>query len=224
MALTLHLARAYFDLREAQRFEWQKILHQARREFVALENDWRQRGLLAQEGDVVYLTWDEVRRAVHDPQSLKQLTPPLDARRRAFRRIQAAPMPRFLRGDEALTDEHAADPARVLQGVEASAGQAIGRARIVHHAEQLSDLLARVEEGDILVTRATDPGWTPLFSRLRGLVMSTGGRLSHGAIVAREYGLPAVVAVEDATRHLRDGERLLVDGDAGTVTRLEADG
>ena len=78
-------------------------------------------------------------------------------------------------------------------------------------------LAGRVEPGQILVTRATDPGWTPLFSIVGGLVLEVGGQLSHGAIVAREYGLPAVVNVPGATTRIQDGQTIGVDGSAGLV-------
>lgn len=77
---------------------------------------------------------------------------------------------------------------------------------------------ARLEPGEILVAPSTDPGWTPLFMTAGALVMEMGGVVSHGAVVAREYGIPAVVGVADATTRLRDGQSITVDGAAGTVT------
>ena len=79
---------------------------------------------------------------------------------------------------------------------------------------------ARVEPGEILVAPSTDPGWTPLFLKAAGLVMEVGGAMAHGAIVAREYGIPAVVGVAGATEHIRTGSRITVDGTAGTVVIL----
>ena len=73
-----------------------------------------------------------------------------------------------------------------------------------------------------LVTRGADPGWTPLFGKIGGLVMESGGQLSHGSVVAREYGIPAVVGIPDATRVLHDGDLVLVDGEGGTVLRLRS--
>jgi pyruvate,water dikinase len=78
-----------------------------------------------------------------------------------------------------------------------------------------------MQRGDVLVAPSTDPGWTPLFLRASAVVMETGGYLSHGAVVAREFGLPAVVNVRDAMEHIRDGDRLRVDGDHGVVTHLD---
>jgi pyruvate,water dikinase len=79
---------------------------------------------------------------------------------------------------------------------------------------------ARLESGEVLVAAATDPGWTPLFLTAGALVMEVGGLMSHGSMVAREYGLPAVVGVPDATRRLRTGQRVRVSGDDGTVVVL----
>jgi len=76
---------------------------------------------------------------------------------------------------------------------------------------------ARLEPGEVLVAPATDPGWTPLFLRASALVMEMGGMMSHGAVVVREYGIPAVVGVPDATTRIATGERIMVDGSAGTV-------
>ena len=109
------------------------------------------------------------------------------------------------------------DGGRVLRGIPASAGTARGIARLVHSPDQALGL----GPGDILVTRAADPGWTPVFTLVGGLVLEVGGQLSHAAIVARECGLPAVVNVPGATQKIKDGQTLLVDGTRGEVHLLE---
>jgi pyruvate,water dikinase len=88
----------------------------------------------------------------------------------------------------------------------------------------LDPLGARLEPGDILVAPSTDPGWTPLFLTAGGLVMEMGGAMSHGAVVAREYGIPAVVGLAGATERIPDGATILVDGTAGTVVEIEPRG
>jgi pyruvate,water dikinase len=93
-----------------------------------------------------------------------------------------------------------------------SSGIVEGRARVV-----LDMAEAALEPGDILVTAYTDPSWTPLFVAISGLVTEVGGLMTHGAVIAREYGLPAVVGVEAATRRIRDGEWIRVNGTAGWV-------
>jgi phosphohistidine swiveling domain-containing protein len=105
---------------------------------------------------------------------------------------------------------------QVWHGTGVSSGRATGVARIIRHPDEGR----RLGLGEILVAPSTDPGWTPLFIRASAVVMETGGYLSHGAIVAREYGLPAVVNIPDILSHIKDGDTLTVDGDAATVGRL----
>jgi len=101
----------------------------------------------------------------------------------------------------------------VWSGIGAAPGRARGRARIIQHPSQAHTLQA----GEVLVAPSTDPGWTPLFLRASAIVMASGGYLSHGAIVAREYGIPAVVNLTGILSELRRGDLLMVDGDAGRV-------
>ncbi len=104
-----------------------------------------------------------------------------------------------------------------LRGVGVSGGKRVGRVKIILDPSMPHDL----QHGDILVTRTTDPGWTPLFFIAGGLILERGGMLSHGAIVAREFGVPAIVAMQKATKILEDGALVEIDGTAGTVTLLE---
>src|SRR5947208_11006446 len=99
-----------------------------------------------------------------------------------------------------------------LLGSPASPGTITAKARVI-----LDPTGAKLEPGEILVAPSTDPGWTPLFLTAGGLVMEMGGANSHGAMVAREYGIPAVVGVPDATHKIATGKRIIVDGAAGTV-------
>ena len=116
----------------------------------------------------------------------------------------------------AATSEQSAD-GLVLVGLAASRGQATGTARVVMTPQEA----AAIRPGEILVTRATDPGWTPVFSVIGAAVIEIGSTLSHAAIVAREYGLPAVVNIPQATQLIRDGQKIRVDGNSGRVTLLE---
>jgi len=101
----------------------------------------------------------------------------------------------------------------ILSGTPASGGVVSARARVI-----LDPGGAHLEPGEILVAPSTDPGWTPLFLTAGGLVMEMGGPMSHGAIVAREYGIPAVVGVPDAIERITTGQRITVDGSAGTIS------
>jgi pyruvate,water dikinase len=104
-----------------------------------------------------------------------------------------------------------------LSGLGACGGIASGRATVLADVRDAH----RLRPGDILVTRQTDPGWGPVFPLISGLVIERGGMLSHGAIIAREFGIPAVIGVCDATRRIADGQRVLVDGNRGTVRLAE---
>jgi pyruvate,water dikinase len=106
---------------------------------------------------------------------------------------------------------------QVWHGIGVSSGQVTGIARVIRHPEEG----VRLGHGEILVAPSTDPGWTPLFLRAKAVVMEIGGYLSHGAIVAREYGLPAVVNMPGILDHIKDGDTLTVDGDGATVRRIE---
>jgi pyruvate,water dikinase len=220
--LILFFAQQYVALREAQRFEWQKDLYLMRRVFTLTETRLIAAGMLRQPGDIFFLTWPELQTLLSGGGLSTSPAALATARRRAFNRIRYAPFPRFVKGNEPLEPVGETEQGERLQGVGASAGQAAGRARVVMHPDSLSDLLRQLGDEDILVTQATDPGWTLIFGRVRALVMSLGGQLSHGAIVAREYGLPAVVGLGDAVSRIRDGDRLQVDGTQGTVTILES--
>jgi pyruvate,water dikinase len=109
-----------------------------------------------------------------------------------------------------------AEETLTLSGIAASAGQATGVAQVVATPAEA----AQIARGDVLVTRATDPGWTPVFPLAGAIVLEVGGQLSHGAIVAREYGIPAVVNVSGATRRIPSGRLATVDGSEGRVTVL----
>src|SRR5262249_14153401 len=139
-------------------------------------------------------------------------------RKEAFHSYQALTPPRVLTSDgEAINGTYRRDdfPAGALVGLPVSAGIVEGRARVV-----LDIADAGLEPGDVLVTAYTDPSWTPLFVTIKGLVTEVGGLMTHGAVVAREYGLPAVVGVERATRLIRDGQRIRVHGTDGYVEIL----
>ncbi len=106
-------------------------------------------------------------------------------------------------------------PAEAIVGLPVSSGVIEGRARVILNMED-----ADLEDGDILVTSFTDPSWTPLFVSIKGLVTEVGGLMTHGAVIAREYGLPAVVNVENATKLINDGQRIRVNGTEGYVEIL----
>jgi pyruvate,water dikinase len=166
--------------------------------------------------DIFYLTFQELHDVVRANQVVDDQL--IAQRKDAFRSYEALTPPRVLTSEgEVVAGAYRRDdaPTGALIGIPVSAGTIEGRARVI-----LDMAEAEVEPGDILVTAYTDPGWSPLFVAIEGLVTEVGGLMTHGAVIAREYGLPAVVGVEHATRLIRDGQRIRVHGTDGYVEVL----
>ena len=171
--------------------------------------------VLREKEDIFYLTFQELHDTVRTNHVDYQL---ISKRKDAFRSYQVLTPPRVLTSDgEVIAGAYRRDdvPAGALVGLPVSAGIIEGRARVIHDMAE-----ADLEPGDILVTAYTDPSWSPLFVAITGLVTEVGGVMTHGAVIAREYGLPAVVGVEHATRLIRDGQRIRVHGTDGYVEIL----
>jgi rifampicin phosphotransferase len=175
-----------------------------------------QTGVIREKEDVFYLTFQELHDVVREGRVVDgQL---VAERKDAHRSHEALTPPRVLTSEgEAVAGAYKRDdlPAGALVGLAVSTGTIEGRARVI-----LDMADADVEPGDILVTAYTDPSWSPLFVAIAGLVTEVGGLMTHGAVVAREYGLPAVVGVEGATRLIRDGQRIRLHGTEGYVEIL----
>ena len=172
-------------------------------------------GALDERDDAFFLTFDELRAVAEIHRAEAGL---IQQRKDAFRSYEALTPPRVLTSDgEMVAGSYHRDdvPAGALLGLPVSAGTVEGRARVV-----LDMADATIETGDILVTSFTDPSWTPLFVSISGLVTEVGGLMTHGAVIAREYGLPAVVGVEHATQLIEDGQRIRVNGTDGFVEIL----
>jgi rifampicin phosphotransferase len=174
-----------------------------------------QADVLRQREDIFYLRFGELHDVVRtnhvDDQLIRQ-------REHAFRSYQALTPPRVMTSDGEVVAgayRRADVPAGALTGLPVSAGTVEGRARVILDVAE-----ADLEAGDILVTAYTDPSWTPAFVTIKGLVTEVGGLMTHGAVIAREYGLPAVVGVERATRLIRDGQRIRVHGTDGYIEIL----
>jgi pyruvate,water dikinase len=224
----LALARRYVSLREDQRFAWQRTLALMRRAFLRIGERLATEERLAQADDIFFATLVEIKDlsqpAQLRPDTCLEAVQAIAARRAAFERLQRefelAPhltYPTFLRGNRPLKitseEEDKGEKEDRWQGVPVSPGMVRGPVRVVLTPGQFE----RIAPGDILVTRSTDPGWTPIFGQLGGLIMERGGQLSHGSVIAREYGLPAVVGIPHITEHLCDDDLVLLDGLTGTV-------
>jgi rifampicin phosphotransferase len=212
----LRRLRALMGLREAPKFHLiRRIWTPLRNLLIPVGDELATAGRIASADDVFFLTLAEVRAAMAG----EDLHEAVAERRAMYVREQARRhIPRVLLSDG--TDaEIALVPAATgdLRGSPASPGSVTAKARVI-----LSPQGARLEPGEILVAPSTDPGWTPLFLTAGGLVMEMGGMMSHGAVVAREYGIPAVVGVAGATERITTGQVLTVDGSAGAVSLVEA--
>lgn len=165
--------------------------------------------------DIYYLTFDELREVIKTNKLNYNI---ITKRKEEYEIFEKLTPPRVITSEgEIITGEYNTDkiPEGALAGVPVSSGIVEGRARVVLKMED-----ANIEEGDILVTTFTDPSWTPLFVSIKGLVTEVGGMMTHGAVVAREYGLPAVVSVENATKLIKDGQRIRINGKEGYVEIL----
>ncbi|UCF89073.1 MAG: pyruvate, phosphate dikinase, partial [bacterium] len=183
---------------------------------VALECGRRlvERGLLDEIDDVFFIAWQEAQAVLTGENQSRGLRSLVADRRRRHEELERMTPPDFLEEDmphRADSGEPASGEA--VTGLGVAAGRAEGPARLIHQPAEGHRLL----EGDVLVAPGTDPAWTPLFLRASALIMETGGIISHGAIVAREYGIPAVINVPGALRIFPDGTRVLVDGDEGKI-------
>ena len=212
----LRLCRRYMALRENQRYTFDRLLLRMKRVFERTGALMERQGLL-DGADIVFLQLDEVRALAAgaiDPAEAQAL---IAERAEVFDANRGTPRPDFLiAGDQPVADaprETTTEDGRTLRGLGISPGMVRGRVKVL---ETLADM-AKLQPGDILVTRSTDPGWTPLFLTAAGLILELGSLLSHGAVVAREYRLPAVVNIQGATAVLEDGMDVTIDGDQGRV-------
>jgi pyruvate,water dikinase len=173
-------------------------------------------GVVENRGDVFFLDFDELEKVLRGGAVDRAL---IERRRREYASNLSLKPPRVITSEGEVPGgsmNRSGMPAGALSGLAVSTGTIEGRARIVHDLDQ-----ADLRPGDILVTAFTDPGWAPAFIGIGGLVTEVGGLMTHGAVVAREYGLPAVVSVEGATRLIGDGQRIRVNGSEGYVEILD---
>ncbi|MGY2613957.1 phosphoenolpyruvate synthase [Bacillus pretiosus] len=174
-----------------------------------------QRGVIHEIDDVYYLTFEELHEVVRTNKLDYAL---IHKQKNEYKLYEKLTPPRVMTSDgEIITGKYKREnlPAGAIVGLPVSSGVIEGRARVILNMEE-----ANLEEGDILVTAFTDPGWTPLFVSIKGLVTEVGGLMTHGAVIAREYGLPAVVGVENATKRIKDGQRIRVHGTEGYIEVL----
>lgn len=218
----LRRARLFAGLRELPKYQLVVGLGEVRRQLLVVGTELVHGGSIEWQDDVFFLDFAEVRQALTGKAAgngapVRDLRALVAARRQEYAvELRRRHIPRVLLSDgtepEAVRTAAGSSGNGTLAGSPASAGTVTAAARVI-----LDPIGARLEPGEILVAPSTDPGWTPLFLTAGGLVMEMGGANSHGAVVAREYGIPAVVGVAEATALITPGQKITVDGGAGTV-------
>ncbi|MCP4754748.1 MAG: hypothetical protein GY866_28030 [Proteobacteria bacterium] len=214
---TLRKVRLYIELRE--RLKDMVVLRsdRARRIYAEIRQRLLDRGDLENPDDLFFLIWREVDALIGGRLSPEEVKKTVSRRRRDFDWCEHVQVPKIQDGAARTSTTHELPSDQQLKGIGVSPGIVEGRARVIHDLRTES----HIESGEILIAPVTDAGWTPLFINAGGLVVAVGGLLSHGSVVAREYGLPAVVGVSDATRRIKTGDRVRLDGSSGTVTIRE---
>jgi len=202
--------RRYLLLRENQRFWFDQLLWELRATLLWIGEDLVRREVLATPDDVSFLTWPEVRDLAQGTLRTASVAAWVERRRKERESHAASEPPVFLLGDEAGSAPVAGTR---LEGLAISPGRARGVARVLSTVADGQ----RLGPGEVLVARCVDPGWTPLFPNAAAIVLEMGSVLSHGAVVAREYKIPAVVNIADAVARIRDGQEITVDGTRGKV-------
>jgi pyruvate,water dikinase len=216
-ALALRI-RTVMGLRESPKFFLVRLMGIIRRELLASGDEFVAAGIIERPEDLFFLRFHELQAlASHDARDWKSL---IAERRGTYdRENRRKQIPRVLASDgrafyEGLGSE--TDTGDGITGSPVSPGVAEGIVHVI-----LDPRGAQLAPGEILVCPGTDPAWTPLFMAAGGLITEVGGMMTHGSVVAREYGIPAVVGVHQATTRLKDGQRIRIDGTAGKIVILE---
>ncbi|MDO9026509.1 MAG: PEP-utilizing enzyme, partial [bacterium] len=212
----LKMVHDFLPWRENEKFYGVKVFPGSRRIIAEIGRRYLQAGLIAEPEDIFFLTIPEIeqqqRGRALDAAQMSEL---IAGRKARWQKQTDSPGEFIIRSDGirvfGLTTP--AKEGKILKGVAASGGRVTGVARIIQDPSQAH----RFQKGEILVAPFTEPGWAPLFLLSKALVMEVGGSICHGAIVAREYGIPAVVGVKGASVLIKDGDIITVDGDAGEV-------
>lgn len=215
------------DLKGRVTTVYNRLLAELRWSFVALASLWQADGLFMRPEDIFFLEFSEIRSLIVESDTPVRVNLPqlIEGRRSQFEHdCQLDPVPLLVYGNDPPAFRNngglttSLQPSiQKLQGIGASPGRVEGRVLVLRSLQAMPPM----ESNTVLVVPYTDSGWAPLLARAGGVIAEVGGRLSHGAILAREYGIPAVMDIHDATRQLRDGQRVRIDGQQGIVEILE---
>ncbi|KWX80248.1 phosphoenolpyruvate synthase [Paenibacillus riograndensis] len=211
----IDIVRNFSGYREYPKYAWMNHYFIYKQALLKEAERLVQAGVIHEKEDIYHLSFEELHEAVRTHKLDYQI---ISKRKEEYKIYDKLTPPRVITSDgEIIAGEYKREnlPAEAIVGLAVSSGVIEGRARVIVNMEA-----ADLEEGDILVTTFTDPSWTPLFVSIKGLVTEVGGLMTHGAVIAREYGLPAVVGVENATRLIADGQRIRVNGTEGYIEIL----
>jgi len=211
----ISLLRNFAGYREYPKYEIVNRLFVYKQALLREAGGLVQANVIIEKEDTYYLTFEEFREVVRTNKADHQL---ISQRKDEHKLFEKLTPPRVITSDgEIVAGKYKREdlPAGAIIGLPVSSGVIEGRARVILNMQD-----AELEDGDILVTAFTDPSWTPLFVSIKGLVTEVGGLMTHGAVIAREYGLPAVVGVENATKLIKDGQRIRLNGTDGYLEIL----
>jgi pyruvate,water dikinase len=220
--IVLNLAQTYLIFRENQRFYLDHLLFRQRLMLLEMGRRLAETAIIDLTDDVFFLFEKELfkifsnqKNVLNNKKSFVDVKDSISMRKKEFFRYKSTLPPKFVKNgiefDDTILEHHQ----NSVYGAAASPGMYSGIARVVEDIKDLSNL----KDNEILITSNTDPAWTAVFSKIGGLVTETGGILSHGAVISREYRIPAVTAVKGATEIFKTGEKLLLDGNQGVVHR-----
>ena len=206
--IILFYAQKYIAFRENQRFFLDHQSFRFRKIFLEIGKRLEERGILEEKKDVFFLFKEEVFDALKNGNVDMEL---LKKRKEEFKEYEHKLPPMFLQGNMEFDEEF--DYEKEFIGVASSPGVVEGKIRLIRDIHELH----KIRKDEIMVATCTDPGWTPVFLKIGGLITETGGILSHGAVVSREYGIPAVTGIKSAMKFLKDGDKVVLDGNLGKV-------
>lgn len=212
----IDLVRNFIGYREYPKYGWVSRYFVYKQALLKEAERLVQAGVIHDIEDIYYLTFEELHEAVRTNMLDDRI---ISKRKDEYKVYEKLTPPRVITSDGEMfrgSYQRGDLPADAILGLPVSSGVIEGRARVILSMED-----AALEEGDILVTAFTDPSWTPLFVSIKGLITEVGGLMTHGAVIAREYGLPAVVGVDHATKLIKDGQRIRVNGTEGYIEILE---
>lgn len=213
----LRMTQRYVMHRDNQRHTFEPYFMELRRAYQSIGRRWTQAGILDEQDDIFFVAKHEIYAHIDGRLDSARLGARARWRRDWWREVTKQEPPQHLLGNRPHDPGAGAASAGDLRGSPGAPGTVTGKVRLVASLAELDTL----ERGDILVTYAIDPAWTPVFSTIAGVVSVEGGMLAHAAVLGREYGLPVVLGVREATARLRDGDVIRIDGTLGTVSWVQ---